>query len=119
MISHTSSALRRAIGLRDPALVRSLLHHNERVPLRLVVASDLPALQRLLDGSLSALPPRASVAVHALCLQSAPADVTATIWLASELLPRLRGLVALEPGALVLGLTPKMGFGPALASRCR
>ena len=90
--------------LQAIALARSLVHHNTGTQMNLVLASDLAGLRRLLGPLDEAM--RASkadgVRVHVLAVERLP-DVASAVWLAIDLLTHARGLIALEPGALVLG----------------
>ena len=86
------------------ALARSLVYHNARAPMNLVLACDLAALRRMLGPLHDAIhaSEASGAAVHVVPLESPPSVATAA-WLAIELLPEARGLIVLDPGALVLG----------------
>lgn len=86
------------------ALARSLVYHNARAPMNLVLACDLAALRRMLGPLHDAVHANeaSGAAVHVMPLESPP-NVASAAWLAIELLPKARGLIVLEPGALVLG----------------
>ena len=79
--------------------------------MNLILACDLAALRRMLGPLHDAIHASGAsgAAVHVLPLESPP-DVASATWLAIELLAEARGLIVLEPGALVLGdLRPLWG----------
>ena len=100
-----------ALVVQAIALARSLVYHNARAPMNLILACDLAALRRMLGPLHDAIHASGAsgAAVHVLPLESPP-DVASATWLAIELLAEARGLIVLEPGALVLGdLRPLWG----------
>ena len=84
------------------ALLRSLLNHNALTRLSVIVASEFTSLPSLLSiAELKSHEP-AKLAVHALPIDPLP-SVPEAVWHTIERMPRLRSVVVLEPGALVLG----------------
>ena len=77
------------------ALARSLVHHNARAPMNLVLACDLAALRRMLGPLHDAIhaSEASGATVHVIPLESLP-NVASAAWLAIELLPGARGLLS-------------------------
>ena len=93
-----------ALVVQAIALARSLVYHNARAPMNLILACDLAALRRMLGPLHDAIHASGAsgATVHVLPLESPP-DVASATWLAIELLAEARGLIVLEPGALGRG----------------